>query len=106
MKAVLRPLPVLYACPGCPRYGQLARDVARLLDRRGLGEVVWLGQPSRHAAALATQARSRFPVFAIDGCADGCARRWLVDQGVTPQRLFVITEQDVDRAVERIAAHW
>ncbi|MDF3011279.1 MAG: hypothetical protein K0S03_2075, partial [Burkholderiales bacterium] len=60
MDRALRAIPVLYACRGCERDGP-ARAVARLLDRRGLGEAYLSG-------AEADRARARFPVYAIEGC--------------------------------------
>lgn len=88
MSVVLKPFPVLYACQGCTEFGQVARDVGALLDRRGLAEMVWLGRPD-------LKPNARFPIFALDGCAKACARRWLVQLGVTPQRHFVLTELGV-----------
>jgi len=84
MRALLRPLPVLYACQGCPQFGQRARDLAAELDAAGVVEAVWLGRPEP------AQPTSRFPIFALDGCADGCARRWLERRGVRPQVACVL----------------
>lgn len=80
MKIVLRPLPVAYACRGCAAYGDGAREVAALLEQKGLAE----------ACADIAKARARFPVIAIDGCHEGCVRRWLEGHGVTPERSFVV----------------
>lgn len=84
MRFVVRPLPVLYACEGCPQFGQRARDAALALAAEGVVEAVWLG------AAKQAQPTSRFPVFALDGCAEGCARRWLERHGVAPQVACVL----------------
>jgi uncharacterized metal-binding protein len=86
MRVVLRPLPVLYACQGCAEFGQAARDIAAFFDHAGAVEAVWLGK----AANL--RPTSRFPVYALDGCGRGCARRWLEQHGVAPQRSFVLTQ--------------
>lgn len=85
MKVVLRPLPVLYACQGCAEFGQRAREHAAALDRNGRGQLIWLG--AVRPDATATQ---RFPILALDGCGKGCARRWLAERGVVPDRHFVI----------------
>lgn len=101
----LRPFPVLVACEGCPEFGQAARDAALLLERRGGGELAWLGA-SRDLAAIRTKVRSRFPVLCIDACARGCARRRLAQWGVEPERGFILTEAeraDTGAAARRIA---
>ena len=78
----LRPLPVLYACQGCAAHGQAARDVAALIE----------------------QPKARFPLMALDGCADGCARRWLAQRGITPDRHYILDSADVRRGFAAIAA--
>ena len=84
MKRILRPLPVLYACRGCPEFGGAAREIGAELERRGRAQLVWLGD-----AAPATLGQ-RFPIFALDGCAKGCALRWLAEQGITPEQHYVL----------------
>jgi len=93
----VRPLPVLYACQGCAAHGQAARDVAALIEKAGLGEAAWLGTPR-------LEPKARFPLMALDGCADGCARRWLAQRGITPDRHYVLDGPDVRRGFEAIAA--
>jgi uncharacterized metal-binding protein len=94
MKLVLRSLGVVYACRGCPAHGDAAREVARLLEARGLCET----------ASDIAKARARYPVVAIDGCADGCVRRWLAENGIEPQRHYVVAGTDARRSCEAIAA--
>lgn len=97
---------MLVACQGCAEFGQAARDVALLLDRRGYGEVAWLGDSPRLGIARA-KAKTRFPIVCLDACERGCARRWLSDAGIAPQRCFVLSEaerRDLDGAARRIAA--
>lgn len=120
MRIVVRVLPLVYPCAGCSSSASaIAAAVAGLLDRRRLGEACCLPGTAGTPAAELSRARSRFPVFAIDGCRDACAWRWLVRHGVTPQRYFVLTDlgvakregrdfdpAEVDRVVERIAADW
>jgi uncharacterized metal-binding protein len=104
-RVIVRPFPVLIACEGCAAAGQAARDVARVLDRRGLVECGWLGA-AVELPALRAKARSRFPVHCLDGCDRGCARAWVAEQ-VAPQRCFVLSEPErtqVERAADRIAA--
>ena len=106
MRIVVRPIPVLVACAGCPAGGQRARDTAALLDRRGLAEASWLGEADD---VLLGKARSRFPVFAVDGCRSACAQRWLAQHGVTPQRCYVLAEhgvEDPERLADCVAADW
>lgn len=86
-----RVLPVAYACSGCTSAGELADHVARALDRQGLAEMgsiagIGAGEPQQ-----LSKARSRFPVIAIDGCANACARRCLERQGIAPARHYVLS---------------
>jgi uncharacterized metal-binding protein len=93
----VRVMPVLLACRGCEADG-VARQVALELDRRGLGE-------AELAQANAVKARSRYPVYAIEGCAQACGRRWLAAEGVEPVASFVLdAEGDIEVQVEQIAA--
>jgi uncharacterized metal-binding protein len=97
MDKTLRPMPVLFACRGC-EHDAPAREVARALDRRGLGEAYLAG-------AEAERARARFPVYAIEGCDKACASAWLAGIGVQPRRCFILNPagKAADEA-ERIAA--
>jgi uncharacterized metal-binding protein len=104
-RVIVKPVPVLIACQGCPAFGQVAREVARLLDERRLVECGWLGA-SEDLPALRQKARSRFPVFCLDGCEKGCARAWVMGE-VRPERWFVLTPPEwahAERAADRIAA--
>ena len=84
MRVVVRPFPVVYACQGCPEFGQAARDIAAFFDQAGALEAVWLGKGPD------LRPTSRFPVYALDGCSRACAARWLERHGVAPQRSFVL----------------
>jgi uncharacterized metal-binding protein len=102
MKIQLRPLPVLYACAGCPEFGYAAPRVAQALDRMGKAEMAWLGAPGPKPLA-------RFPVFSLDACEKGCAKRWLEERGVQVQRALFLgppDRDDTEGAAERIAASW
>jgi uncharacterized metal-binding protein len=106
-KVIVRAFPVLVACQGCAEFGAAARDVALLLDRRGYGELAWLGAKAAELATIRTKARARFPVFCLDACGKGCARTWLAGEGVTPQRELVLSageRSDSDCAARRIAS--
>lgn len=99
MKILLRPLPVLYACEGCPEFGYSAPRVGQLLERRGYAELAWLG-------ARGPKPLTRFPVFSLDACERGCAKRWLEERGVQVQRALVLDpleRLDPERGAERIA---
>lgn len=101
-RVVVRPFPVLYACQGCPEFGQAARDVGMILDRRGFAQMIWLG-----SAREDSRPTQRFPIFALDGCARECARRWLTERSAAPQRSYVFAEYDrggAERAAQRILA--
>jgi uncharacterized metal-binding protein len=84
MRVFLTPLPVAYACQGCPEFGQRARNFAAALDRESVAEMVWLG------AAKEITATERYPVFAVDGCSKGCALQWLAQRGIAAERSYVV----------------
>jgi uncharacterized metal-binding protein len=106
---MVRPMPVLFACQGCAQFGDIAHEVAALLDTGGYAEATWLGAPGRDEQQFAAKARSRFPVFAIDGCARRCACQWLGARGVKVQRQFILAspgdtaESIAERIGERLA---
>lgn len=83
MKVTLRALPVVYACQGCAQFGNAAREAGAQLDRDGIAELIWLGAPGARAT-------TRFPVWALDGCAKRCARRWLELRRVPVARSYVV----------------
>jgi uncharacterized metal-binding protein len=90
-----RVLPVLYACSGCTSAGELADHVARELDRAGIAEMASLAGIGAHEPQQLSRARSRFPVIAVDGCANACARRCLERNGIEPSRHFVLARYGV-----------
>ena len=93
----VRVMPVLLACRGCDR-DRAARDAARELDRRGLGE-------ADVAGAHPDKARSRYPVYVIEGCAEACAGRWLAALGVQAARGFVLDpDRDVESQIESLCS--
>ena len=87
---VVRMLPVVYACSGCSSAGQLADQVARRLDRRGLAEMASIAGIGAGDAQQLSRAKTRFPIIAIDGCANACARRCLERHGIEPARHYVL----------------
>jgi uncharacterized metal-binding protein len=100
MSVVVRPLPVIYACQGCPEFGETARDVGARLDWDGVAEMVWLGAPD-------LRRKSRFPAVALDGCEKACAARWLERHGIPAERSYVVEGRGsgvVESAVRRITA--
>jgi uncharacterized metal-binding protein len=84
MRVVLKPLPVLYACQGCPEFGQRARDFAAGLDAKGGAEMVWLGADRDPAPT------ERYPVYAVDGCGKKCALEWLARHGIAAERSYIL----------------
>lgn len=95
MKLVVRPIPVVFACRGCA-LDAVAREMAAELERRGLAEAALAGRD-------AAKARSRFPVYALEGCDRCCAAQWLASEGVRPQRSLVLDPQAEPQAeLERI----
>lgn len=79
---VVRPIPVVFACRGC-ELDVAARQAAAELDRRGKAEASVMGRD-------AAKARSRFPIYVIEGCGKCCATQWLHSIGVRPQARCVL----------------
>lgn len=101
MRAVVRPLAVLYACQGCPEHGQVARDAGAILDAAGVAEMVWLGTRAD------VKPKSRFPILSLDGCGEECARRWLEQRGARVDRSYILAGRGAEaarRGAEHIAA--
>lgn len=92
-----RTLPVVYACSGCTSAGQLADHVARRMDRSGVAEMASIAGIGAHDPQQLSRARSRFPIIAIDGCANACACRCLERHGVAPARHYVLARYGVTR---------
>lgn len=93
----MRPLPVAFACSGCSSAGELADHAARHLDRAGLAEMASLAGIGAREEQELCRAKSRFPVIAIDGCANACARRCLARHGIDCASHFVLTRYGVAR---------
>jgi uncharacterized metal-binding protein len=91
----MRLLPVVYACSGCSSAGQLADHVARCLDRAELAEMSSLAGIGAEDEQQLSRAKSRFPIIAIDGCANACARRCLLRHGIEPARHYVLAHYGV-----------
>ena len=87
----VKTLPVAYACSGCSSAGELADYVARRLDEAGLAEMGSIAGIGAEDAQQLTKARSRFPVIAIDGCVNGCARRCLQRHGIEASRHYLLS---------------
>lgn len=104
----VRAIPVLFACDGCAEYGDLAREVAALLDERRLVEFSWCGAQARDEELLLAKARSRYPIYSIDGCAKRCVQRWLARHGVRVQRHIVLASpgESATELAERFADDW
>lgn len=99
MRFVATPLPVLYACHGCPEFGYAAPRVAQGLDAAGLAQAIWLGSAQ-------TGVSGRYPVFTLDACDKGCARQWARERCGSVERAFELQplERDApDKAIARIA---
>ena len=100
---VVKLRPVLFACAGCPEHGYLAGQAANELDRRNLAERAPLS-----SQGLA-KARSRFPIYTLEGCERACARQWLGAHGVGVQRCDTTTDFNSSKAAQLaldVAARW
>jgi uncharacterized metal-binding protein len=104
---VVKALPLVYACAGCPAGGYLSLAVGVSLEHRRLAEVSVLVGEACRGTVLADKARCRFPVLALEGCAESCALQWLREHGISPHRRYVLTdflEPNANAIADRIAA--
>lgn len=101
-----RSLPVMFSCAGCAEYGNMACDVAAVLERRGLVEAAWLGAPASEEPRHINRARTRSPLYAIDGCAKRCSLKWLSSQGAKAKRHIILAApgDTAEQIAERLAA--
>jgi uncharacterized metal-binding protein len=88
----LKMLPVAFACSGCSSAGQLADHVVRQLDEQGLVEMGSIAGIGADEPLQLAKARSRFPIYAVDGCANACSLRCLERQGIEPLRHIVLAD--------------
>ena len=94
---VVRVLPVVYPCSGCSSVAvRFAHHAARRLDQLGVAEMSYMPAAGADEAMFAAKVKSRSPVIVIDGCALGCARRWLARHGVEPARHYDLTDFGVE----------
>lgn len=66
------PLPLLFACSGCSNAGQLADQLARELDRRGIAEMSCLAGLGAAKSLFLKKLENR-EVWIIDGCPITCS---------------------------------
>ena len=92
-----RTLAVVYACSGCSSAGALADHAARELDRAGLAEMASVAGIGAQEPQQLSRARSRFPIIAIDGCTNACARSCLERHGVKVAHHFVLARHGAGR---------
>lgn len=71
MRAAAEKKPILFACSGCSNAGQLANDVARELDRRGVAEMSCLAGIGAAKPLFLKKLQQR-EVWGIDGCPIHC----------------------------------
>lgn len=65
-------LPLLFACSGCSNAGQLADQLARELDRRGIAEMSCLAGVGAAKSHFLKKLEQR-EVWIIDGCPIACS---------------------------------
>lgn len=69
--------PLLFACSGCSQHGQLAHDLAVVLDKQQLVQMACsLGLATKLPAVL-KQVNQASAIMALDGCADACVKKLL-----------------------------
>jgi uncharacterized metal-binding protein len=66
------PLPLLFACSGCSNAGQLADQLARELDRRGIAEMSCLAGVSAGKSLFLKKLVDR-EAWVVDGCPIACS---------------------------------
>ena len=69
--------PLLFACSGCSQHGQLAHDLAVVLDKQQLVQMACSLGLATKLPAVAEQVNQASAIIALDGCADACVQKLL-----------------------------
>ncbi len=77
--------PLVYSCSGCSNVGQLANDLAVVMDREGHAQMSCIAGVGANVEELVMLAQSGRPILAIDGCKVACVSRALAIHNITPQ---------------------
>ena len=85
-------LAALVAVAAWPARADTGKDVAAPAPKKSFN--VQHPLPFKFGEKLVYDVKfSRFPIYALDGCARGCAARWLEERGIRAERSFVIVER-------------
>lgn len=76
--------PVVYACSGCANVGQLANDLAVVLDREGSAQMSCIAGVGGKVKQLVKVAQSGRAILALDGCPLNCVKQTLATVDVVP----------------------
>jgi uncharacterized metal-binding protein len=90
-------LPLVYSPSGCSSAAQMANDIAVSLDRDGVAEMSCIAGVGGDVDPLVETATSGRPTVAIDGCPLQCAKQCLAEHGVTPDRHYDLSAEDVPK---------
>lgn len=88
-------LPLVYSCSGCSSAAQVANSVAVRLDRQGVAEMSCIAGVGGDVSALLRVAKSKRPIYVLDGCALQCARGCLARHDIEPNMAYVLGEHGV-----------
>ena len=102
-------------CSGGSNVGQIANQVAVILDNQGAGKIYCLAGIAAHIGGMVDSARGAKRLVAIDGCQVACAKKtiehaglkitdWicLTDEGIAKSHNFLLEQADIDFITQKV----
>lgn len=101
-------------CSGGSNCGQIANQVAVLLDTLGVGKIYCLAGIGAHIDGMVESAKGAKRLVALDGCNVACAKKtiehaglkvtdWicLTEEGITKSHNLLLDQEDIERILQR-----
>lgn len=80
------------ACSGASNVGQMTAEVAKRLDREGVGQFKCATSLGAHVTSKVSSVKCSDKVLVLDGCAQGCAKRVVERAGIENYAYVVISQ--------------
>ncbi len=87
-----KPGRTVLACSGASNVGQMTVEVAKRLDREGVGSFKCATSLGAHVSSRISSVKCSDKVLVIDGCTQGCAKR-VVERAGIENYAYVIVSQ-------------
>ena len=88
---------MILACSGGSNVGQLSNQAAIDLTREGFGKMFCLAGIGGSLSGFVQSAKDVDNIIAIDGCAVGCAKAILKNNGIENKNYLVITDMGIEK---------